>query len=143
MMQDDYSSTNDLHLPRYTFEPVIQRPFELERTLERDFTLCFVDLKGQHEVQTCCGDIYKIINALMDYSRLLEMVCDQWRLEGYHRAVYEYHAGKLREIADKYQAAIGYDYEKALEKCRKKQARQSRDDDIGDDALVQALRRRR
>lgn len=78
----------------------------------------------------------------MDYSRLLEMVCDQWRLEGYHRAIYEYHAGKLREIANKYQNAIGYDYEKALEKCRKKQAWQSHEEDIGDDALVQALRRR-
>ena len=42
-----------------------------------------------------------------------------------------------KEIADKYQAAIGYDYDKALEKCRKKQAKKKDTEasDVGGEAL--------
>lgn len=70
-----------------------------------------------------------------NYSRMLEMVCDQWDLHGFHRVTYEYHAEKLRAIAKKYQAGIHYDYDAAVEKCRKKQAKKQRDDDPGGDAL--------
>ena len=41
-------------------------------------------------------------------------------LEGFHRATYEYHAEKLRAIAKKYQAGIGYYYDAALVKCEAK-----------------------
>lgn len=143
MYQNEMSTKGDSHLPHYLFEAVIGHPYELEQLLGKDLLFCFYDLDGQHEFSTCYGDICKTINALMDYSRILEMVCDQWRLEGCHRAIYEYQAGKLREIAKKYQNAIGYDYDAALERCRKKQERQTRENDIGDEALVQALRRKR
>lgn len=51
------------------------------------------------------------------------------------RVTYEYHAEKLRAIAKKYQAGIHYNYDAAVEKCRKKQAKKQRDDDPGGDAL--------
>ena len=38
-----------------------------------------------------------------------------YKRQGFHRATYEYHAEKLRKIADKLQAGIGYDYDKAVE----------------------------
>ena len=72
---------------------------------------------------------------------MLDLVCEQWRLTGFHKATYEYQAGKLREIAEKFQTAIGYDYAAAVEKCRKKQAKKSHSDDVGEDALTLTVRR--
>lgn len=67
-------------------------------------------------------------------------MCDQWELTGFHRATYEYHAEKLRKIADKLQAGIGYDYDKAVERCKKKRARKSHSSDVGEDALLLTVR---
>ena len=52
----------------------------------------------------------------------------------------EDHAKVLRNIALKYQAGIGYDYEAALELCRKKARRRSKDDDVGGEALEMGYR---
>lgn len=128
-------------MPREKFLPVIQQPIEVEQLLGKELTVCFYDLKGDHEFKTCIGDLCKSVNALMDYARMLEMVCVQWNLEGCHKAIYEYHAEKLREIAGRFGAAIGYDYAAAIEKCRKKRERASRENDVGEDALTQMYRR--
>ena len=87
------------------------------------------------------GDIYKIVNVFMDYARLLELVCDEWGLDAYHRAVNEVTADKLRSIAKKYQTAIGYDYDEAVAKCEAKKKRKPKDDDVGGDALELAMKR--
>lgn len=135
--------SSELDLPKEVFEPIVSTPIELEE-LGTELLICFQDIGGSCEIRTCYGDIYRIVNALRDYSRLLEMVCDQWDLHGYHRASYEYHAQKVREIAQKYQAGIHYDYDAAVEKCRKKREKKQRDDDVGGDALEQlAFRSRR
>lgn len=106
-------------LPQEAFRPMIAQSVQLEQFLGEELTFCFRDLDGAHTFTTCYGDIYKTVNALRDYVRLLESVCDQWELTGFHRATNEYHAEKLRKIADKLQAGIGYDYDKAVEKCKK------------------------
>ena len=64
---------------------------------------------------------------------------DAYRLARYLRT-YEYHAEKLRKIADKLQAGIGYDYDKAVERCKKKRARKSHSSDVGEDALLLTVR---
>ena len=107
-------------LPQESFRPMIAQSVQLEQFLGEELIFCFRDLDGVHTFTTCYGDIYKTVNALRDYVRLLESVCDQWELTGFHRATYEYHAEKLRKIADKLQAGIGYDYDKAVERCKKK-----------------------
>lgn len=135
-------SPNTPEFPREIYEPVFAHTIEIEEYLKQELTLSYVDLDGSHELQTCYGDILKTINALMDYTRMLDLVCEQWNLTGFHKATYEYQAGKLREIAEKFQTAIGYDYAAAVEKCRKKQARKQRSDDIGEDALTLTARRR-
>lgn len=124
--------------PRERFEPVVSRPIELEGVV-----LHLHDADGEREIKTCYGDIYKIVNALMDYARLLELACDEWGLEGFHRATYEYHAEKLRAIAKKYEIGIGYDYEAALAKCEEKKKKPHKDDDIGGDAMELALKQAR
>lgn len=63
--------------PREQFEPIISRPIELEKV-----TLHLHDADGEREIKTCYGDIYKIVNALMDYARLLELACDEWGWKG-------------------------------------------------------------
>lgn len=124
--------------PRERFEPIISRPIELEKV-----TLHLHDADGEREIKTCYGDIYKIVNALMDYARLLELACDEWDLQGFHRATYEYHAKKLRAIAKKYQVGIGYDYDVTVAKCEAKKKKPHKDDDIGGDAMELALKQAR
>lgn len=132
--------TSGSYSPRKLFEPIMSRPIELDQ-FATELTLHLRDADGDREIKTCYGDIYKIINALMDYARLLDLVCDEWHLQGYHRAYYEYHAEKLRAIAKKYQEAIGYDYDAAVEKCKNKKKRGPKDDSIGGDALELAMSR--
>ena len=130
-------SDETLNLPRDKFEPVVSQPLELD-ALGTELSICFEDLEGPRKIDTCYGDICKIVNALRDYARMLRMVCGEWALQGYHRAVYELHADKLEEISKKYQAGIGYDYDKAVEKCRKKREKQRQDDDVGGEAMAMA-----
>ena len=141
MNNESTTSANIPELPREIYEPVLAHHIEIEEYLKQELTLSYVDLDGSHELKTCYGDILKTINALMDYTRMLDLVCEQWNLTGFHRATYECQAGKLREIAEKFQAAIGYDYAAAVEKCRKKQAKKQRVDDVGEDALTLTARR--
>jgi len=129
-----------LNLSREKFEPVISRPMEID-TLGPELEIRFQDIGGPCSIKTCYGDICKIVNALRDYSRMLYMVCDEWNLQGFHRATYEHHAEVLERISKKFQAGIGYDYDAAVEKCRRKAEKKRQDDDVGEDALVLALRK--
>ena len=114
---------------------------ERERCLSGEVLLHVFDLSGTHEVKTCYGDVVKIVNALRDYARLLETVCDEWDLAGFHRATYEYQAEKLRQIADKFQCGIGYDYDAAVRKCQKLPEKKPRNADVEEDAMVLAVKR--
>ena len=131
--------------PREIYEPVITKSIELAGYLQKELTISYFDLDGDHEFKTCYGDIKETIDALMDYTSMLDTICEQWKLEGYHRAVYQYHSDTLRKFAGKLQAAIGYDYAATLEKCQKKQKRRKkdRDEDIGADGITLAAKRRK
>ena len=125
---------------RELFEPILSRTIEMDK-LATEVILRFRDIDGEHEIKTCYGDIYKIVNVFMDYARLLEAVNDEWGLDAYRRAVNEVTADKLRSIAKKYQEAIGYDYEDALAKCEAKKKKARKDDDVGSDALELAFKK--
>lgn len=127
-----------LNLPREEYEPMVSRPVDLE-FMGAEVVLSVFDIQGNHEIRTCYGDICKTVNALRDYSKMLTMVCNTWNLHGFHRATYEFHAGKLREIADKFQAGIGYDYDAAVEQCEKRKKKKHRDQDVGGEAMAMGL----
>ena len=127
-----------LDLSREEYESVVSHPVDLGG-LEAEVILSVFNIKGDCEIRTCYGDIYKTVNALRDYSKLLAMVCDTWDLHGFHRIAYEFHAEKLREIADKLQAGIGYDYDAAVARCEKQKTKKRRDDDVGGEALELGL----
>lgn len=143
MGNEDIQAGNEPEYPREIYEPVLTPSMDLDAYLKQELTISYFDTDGDHEVQTCYGDIKLTIDALMDYTQMLGTVCAQWRLEGFHRANYEYHMDRLRKFAGKLQAAIGYDYAATLEKCRKKQKRKERNDDIGEDGITLAARRRK
>ena len=134
------SEDTGLNLPKETFQPVISNSMELEQWMDSGFTLCIHTLAGIRQMKTCYGDIVKIVNALRDYARILEMGCVQWHLEGFHLASYQCHADKLRHIADKFQDGIGYDYDAALERCKKRREHPKRDEGIGEEAMMLAVR---
>lgn len=143
-MDNNAAQTNSTpEYPKEIYEPLLATSMELDEFMRQDFTISYFDLDGDHEVHTCYGDIKKTIDALMDYTNILDTVCVEWKLEGFQRAMYEYHSDVLRKLAGKLQAAIGYDYAATLEKCRKKQMRKKKDDDIGADGITLAARRRR
>lgn len=131
-----------LDLPQEEYEPIMARPAEMS-LLEEEITISAFDIGGDHVFKTCYGDIKKIVDALRDYTRMLEMSCNTWDLQGFHRALFEIYAQELRKIANKLQTGIGYDYDATLENCNKKAQRKSRRDDPGGDALELALIRRR
>lgn len=61
---------------RELFEPILSRTIEMDK-LATEVILRFCDIDGEHEIKTCYGDIYKIVNVFMDYARLLEAVNDE------------------------------------------------------------------
>lgn len=130
-------SIKNLNQSKEGLEPAIPDPIELD-VLGTELTLCFRDIKGPCEIRTCYGDICKIVNTLRDYANLLHKACEERDLQGHHRAVLELHAEKLEKISKKYQAGIGYDYDKAVAKCWKIREKQSRNDDVGGEAMMMA-----
>ena len=138
----------DAPLPAAKFEPATTATVEMTEIdgMEQGAILRFTDAGqsgGDRELRTCYGDLYAVVNALRDYANILEGVIPEWGLTGYHAAVYELHAARCREIAGKYAAAIGYDYDKAMERCLKRRARDGSGDDTGLDGLEALARKRR
>lgn len=129
-----------MEINKEIFSPVTEGGVTFN-SLEAPIILSFLTEKGRQTIQTCPGDIYKIVNALTDYARILELAVRQWDLCGFHKAAYELRAEQLRKLARKYADGIGYDYEKALQKCRKRQEHKEGAADVpGEDALVLATR---
>ena len=92
-------------------------------------TLC------DYEVSCSYGDMVFIICILKDYLKLIA------EKEGH---IWEYYRGRFAKLADKLSVQIGYDYEKQLERCRKKlDTKETRQDDVGEDAMALAVNRGR
>lgn len=119
-------------LSKEKYEAIVAQPVELA-ALGEEVTLCLQTISGPCEIKTCRGDIRLIVDALRDYARILRTVCFDWDLDNYTREMYEIHAYKLERIAEKYQAGIGYDYDKAVELCKKR--KRPTTPDSGIDAL--------
>lgn len=141
----------DAPLPVEKFEPPRTETVEMTEIdgMGQGAILQFTDvgksgqLSESKELHTCYGDLYVIVNALRDYANMLESVIPEWGLSGFQAATYELHAARCRKIAGKYAAAIGYDYDKAVERCEKRTAKGERNDDIGMDGLEAFVRKNR
>ena len=85
-----------------------------------------------YKVSCSYGDMVFIICILNDYLKLIA------EKEGH---IWDYYRGRFAKLADKLSAQIGYDYEKQVEKCRKKLVTKEKQDDIGEDAMTLAVKR--
>ena len=81
------------------------------------------------------GDIVLIICMLHDYVKMLdEIKGDDIQYQAYYRK-------KFTTMADRLAEQIEYDYDAAVERCKKKQEKEERNSDIGEDAMVLAVKR--
>ena len=142
-------SKDGINLPAEKFEVSTTETVEMSEIdgIEQGAILQFTDVgrAGEpnevREVHTCYGDLYVIVNALRDYANLLEGAIQEWGLRGFHAFTYELHAARCRKIAGKYAAAIGYDYDRAVERCQRRRAKGSQDNDTGVDGLEALIRK--
>ena len=80
------------------------------------------------------GDIVLIICMLHDYVKMLdELRADEILYQAYYRE-------RFIKIADRLSGQIGYDYDKAVEKCMKNQQKTESPSDVGEDAIALALK---
>lgn len=88
----------------------------------------------EYEVTCPYGDIVLIIAMLRDYVKCLdEVIGDDITYKAYYRK-------RFMKMAERLSEQIGYSYDKAVEKCRKKKEKEKKDD-IGEDAIVLAVTR--
>ena len=83
------------------------------------------------EVRLSYGDLVLIVSMIRDYVKGLDNLKQediQWQV---------YYRNKFMQMAEKISEQLGYDYDKALEKCLKKRKNES---DVGKDALILALK---
>lgn len=80
------------------------------------------------------GDIVLIICMLHDYVKMLDGIRDDIQWKSYYR-------NKFVEMADRLAEQIEYDYDAAVERCRKKQEKEERDSDIGEEAMTLMVKR--
>lgn len=79
-------------------------------------------------------DLVLIICMLHDYVKMLDEVrADDIQYQAYYRM-------KFMDMADRLAEQIEYDYEGQLEKCQKKMNVKGKYDDIGEDAVVLAMK---
>ena len=79
-------------------------------------------------------DVVLIICMLHDYINMLdEIKADDVFYQAYYRGVF-------MKMADRLAEQIEYDYEKQLEKCKKKMEAKKRKDDVGEDAMALAVK---
>ncbi|MDD2979558.1 MAG: hypothetical protein PHN80_06245 [Hespellia sp.] len=92
-------------------------------------------LMCDYVVSCSYGDVVLIICMLHDYVKMLdEARGDDIQYQAYYRV-------KFMKIADRLAEQIGYDYDQAVEKCKKKQAKKEADSDIGEEAFALMVKR--
>lgn len=94
-------------------------------------------------LKICPGDLYIICNVLHDYTDLLREYIKSSEKEGESvLSTYEYYADRCKNIQLKIEDALGYSTEKAIERCQKKRGVKVRQDDVGEDSLLLAVKNR-
>lgn len=121
-------------------EQTLQITEEIKQAEENSVKIEYYTLDGKRPVISMCpGDLIIMCNVLNDYASALDVFSEE--KTGYEQAVYKYQAGRCRKIQKKLEESLGYDVQKSIEKCAKKKGKKN--NDIGEDALVLAIRTRK
>lgn len=116
-----------LHEVEESISPEAEKQVMIEKAIN-------LRLLCDYVVSCSYGDIVLIICMLHDYVKML----DEIKAEDIQYQVY--YRGKFMKMADRLAEQIGYDYDVALEKCKKKFGQKESDSDIGGDAMDLALK---
>ena len=87
-----------------------------------------------YKVSCSYGDIVLIICILKDYLKLIQ------KKEG---IMWDYYRKEFAELADHLSSQIEYDYDKQVEKCRKKMGTKAEKSDVGEEAMALTVKRRK
>lgn len=91
-------------------------------------------LMCDYAVSCSYGDVVLIICMLHDYVKMLdEIKAEDIQYQAYYR-------GKFVKMADRLSEQIGYDYDAAVEKCKKKLQKKESASDVGGDAMDLAIK---
>ena len=93
----------------------------------------------ENQIETCTGELRIIVDALADYHDYISMKIDEMP-HGYNKAVWEIRRDKIKAIQSKIEEKIGYNRDEQLIKCQKH--RSTKEDDIGEDALIMTLKKK-
>lgn len=96
-----------------------------------------INLKLMCDYVVSCSylDVVLIICMLHDYVNMLDEIRkDDIQYEVYYRE-------KFLKMANRLAEQIGYDYDQAVEKCRKKQSKKEPESDIGEEAFALMVKR--
>jgi len=94
---------------------------------------------SNYEVALSYGDLTLIIAVLRDYVKGLDKLLEENTLPIDSIEYEAYYRKKFMQIADRISKQIDYDYDEQCKKCLKKMGK-ANSSDIGEDALVLALR---
>lgn len=92
----------------------------------------------ENQIETCVGELRIIVDALADYCDYISRKIDEMP-QAYARAVWEIRRDKIKAIQSKIEENIGYNRDEQLIKCQKR--RPVKEDDVGEDALIMALKK--
>ncbi len=111
-----------------SIEPVQDKQVMIEKAIN-------LKLMCDYVVSCSYGDVVLIICMLHDYVKMLdEARGDDIQYQAYYRV-------KFLKMANRLAEQIEYDYDMAVEKCRKKQLKQESNSDIGEEAMALTIKR--
>lgn len=117
---------------------------EIQKSETGEVRVEYYTLTGEtRTLKICPGDLYIICNVLHDYADLLREYIKSSEKEGNPvLPTYEYYADRCKKIQLKIEDALGYSTEKAIERCQKKRGIKVRQDAVGEDSLLLAVKKR-
>ena len=116
-----------LHEVEESISPEAEKQVLIEKAIN-------LRLLCDYVVSCSYGDVVLLICMLHDYvKRLDELRADDIVYQAYYRE-------KFMKMADSLAEQINYDYDKAVERCMKKQQKKESSSDIGGDAMALALK---
>lgn len=96
---------------------------------------------SEFKVRLAYGELTLIIAMIRDYIRELDTRLENGTLNMNEVEYQYYYRPKFLAMADRISQQINYDYDKQVEKCRKKMLKGSSNSDIGEEALALTFKR--
>lgn len=116
-----------LHEVEESISPEAEKQVMIEKAIN-------LRLMCDYVVSCSYGDVVLIICMLHDYVKTLDEVKqDDIQYQAYYR-------GKFLKMADRLAEQIEYDYDAAVEKCKKKLGQKESPSDVGEEAMALAVR---